>query len=515
MKMRLCSLIALALSGLSLQAATWEGNGVVGASGEFRDGGNLAACNSFPRDSTVEIRNLENGKITRVVISGGIDNPGIFIVLSPKAAGELGMTSGISSRIRATSIAMFADSPASGTRVAGSVDPDFNPSLLATSGKAAQTGAKVAAASPAALPSSADRKASDPASSSGGKLFEPEKASVLSASGLAAPQAPAAALELADAQPTSIPGPEPASLSGIGTAPPAKELPAPPPLVDAAVPRISEGEKTGLADSESSKGAADSALASASVPPAVTSPEASASALAPEETTKVDASIPEATALADTSRPEAGPDTATLEPGIDLGKESPGINPPPAGTPALATEALPDALPGDPSGTTAETPQVAEAGTVESIVALEATAPRPPSGVSAAPAAGPAVAASRDTKAPEKAPIVAPVSTEPAKKIPAAMEAPAKPPASTSLIVEKLKIGAYYVQVGVYNSDATLTAAAGRFGSKFPVTAEKFVGKTGIQYRLYVGPIARDESGIMVIRLKALGYRDAFLRKVQ
>jgi hypothetical protein len=515
MKIRIFSLIVLASLGLSLQAATWEGNGVVGASGEFRDGGNLAACNSFPRDSTVEIRNLENGKVTRVVISGGIDNPGIFIVLSPKAAGDLGMTSGISSRIRATSIALFTDGATKGTVVAGSVDPDFNPSLLAAAGKAAPTGTTAATTAAAALPPSAEKKAPDAAAASGSKLFEPEKASVLSTSGLAAPQAPAASLVLADAQITPLPGPETASLSGSSAAPPAKDGPGLPPLADAAVPSISVEEKASPIDSGSPVAdpvPPDLALSEAPAAPVATEGASPASS---ESGTTVEIKSLEAPALAETAPPAVSPSIATLEPGIDLENESPGITAPPAEAPALASHSLPDALPGDPSAKAAEPPSIVEAGTVESVVALEATAPRPPSVVAAPqePASGPAVASSRAAETAGKAPSAAVASPEPAKKIPTAMEAPAKPSATTSLIVEKLKSGAYYVQVGVYNSDATLTAAAGSFGSKFPVTAEKIVGKSGTQYRLYVGPIARDESGIMVIRLKSLGFRDAFLRK--
>ncbi|MFZ4618097.1 MAG: SPOR domain-containing protein, partial [Rectinemataceae bacterium] len=388
---------------------------------------------------------------------------------------------------------------------------------------AAPTGTTAAPTAAAALPPSAEKKASDAAAASGNKLFEPEKASVLSTSGLAAPQAAAVPLMLADAQPTPMPGPEPASLSVIGAAPPAKDAPGPPPLADAAVPSISEGEKASPLASGSPVAAAEEAPAADPVPPDLALTEAPALPLATEGAppassesgTKVEIKSPEAPALAGTAPPAASPPVVTLEPGIDLENESPGITAPPAEAPPLASHALPDALPGDPTAKAAEPPSIAEAGTVESVVALEATAPRPPSGVSAAQglASGTAVASSRAAETAGKAPSAAVASPEPAKKIPTALEAPAKPSVTTSLFVEKLKSGAYYVQVGVYNSDATLTAAAGRFGSKFPMTAEKLVGKSGTQYRLYVGPIARDESGIMVIRIKSLGFRDAFLRK--
>jgi len=130
--------LALLLVSLSLSAAVWDGSAVAGGLGDFPSDGLYGACNSFPHDTSVTITNLENGKTVTVSITQGIDNPGVFIALSPKAAAELGMHSGSSARIRAVALtASQAETSLPPARTGESTDPDFNPKVYVEREKAA------------------------------------------------------------------------------------------------------------------------------------------------------------------------------------------------------------------------------------------------------------------------------------------------------------------------------------------------------------------------------------------
>jgi rare lipoprotein A (peptidoglycan hydrolase) len=116
----------LFMTALGLAAAVWDGSAVAGGAGDFPDEGLYGACNSFPRDTSVTVTNLENGKTVTVIITQNVDNPGVFIALSPKAAAALGMKAGSASRIRATAlVASQADTSLPPTRAGETADPDY------------------------------------------------------------------------------------------------------------------------------------------------------------------------------------------------------------------------------------------------------------------------------------------------------------------------------------------------------------------------------------------------------
>jgi hypothetical protein len=147
----------LFFAAFGLAAAVWDGSAVAGGAGDFPDDGLYGACNSFPRDTSVTVTNLENGKTVTVTITRNVDNPGVFIALSPKAAAELGMHAGSATRIRAVAlIASQADTSLPPTRAGETSDPDYNPKIYVEREKAA-----VAAA--AAAPSAALAEATPPA----------------------------------------------------------------------------------------------------------------------------------------------------------------------------------------------------------------------------------------------------------------------------------------------------------------------------------------------------------------
>ncbi|MFW5643999.1 MAG: hypothetical protein ACOCYQ_08200, partial [Alkalispirochaeta sp.] len=71
----------------------WEGTAVVGRYGEFPPGGLYVASNAFPLNSMVSVTNAQTGKTARLIVAKTVDDPGVFMLLSEDAAGELGVTS--------------------------------------------------------------------------------------------------------------------------------------------------------------------------------------------------------------------------------------------------------------------------------------------------------------------------------------------------------------------------------------------------------------------------------------
>lgn len=132
---RMKRIMALTVSILAVailaSASSWEGSAMIGSSGDFPPGGFFAACNSFPRNTAVEVTNLETGKTVTVIVVRGLDNPGVFMMVSAEAAEAIGLRQGRITRIRAVeprSVSSLA--PSTGSRTA--LDGDFNPRLLAT-----------------------------------------------------------------------------------------------------------------------------------------------------------------------------------------------------------------------------------------------------------------------------------------------------------------------------------------------------------------------------------------------
>lgn len=123
------AIIAAFLAAAMASASSWEGSAIMGSYGDFPSAGYFAACNSFPRNTSVEVTNLENGRRVTVVVTRGVDSPGIFMMLSVDAANALGIGSGRVARVRAAEPRSALElSPTGRSRAA---DPDFNPRILA------------------------------------------------------------------------------------------------------------------------------------------------------------------------------------------------------------------------------------------------------------------------------------------------------------------------------------------------------------------------------------------------
>jgi len=75
-----------------------------------------------------------------------------------------------------------------------------------------------------------------------------------------------------------------------------------------------------------------------------------------------------------------------------------------------------------------------------------------------------------------------------------------------------LKKGYYYIQIGAYRSEASAKDAISAISPGFAVLVQKMTEKGKDTWRVFIGPLSRDESGLALVRIRAMGYKDAFLK---
>jgi hypothetical protein len=148
MKNRVIVCVTAALLVLT-GASVWEGAASIAPLGDLPEEGFYAATNSFPRNTVVDITNLETGQSIRVIVAAGLETPGLLAVLSRDAAGMIGIRSRSIGRIRMTQ----PSDPVAFSRftegLASSGDPDYDPRALVNADPLAQNYAQGYAPAPA------------------------------------------------------------------------------------------------------------------------------------------------------------------------------------------------------------------------------------------------------------------------------------------------------------------------------------------------------------------------------
>ena len=102
MKLKFFILTAAALL-LLLGFSPWEGAAGVASNGELPVSGFFVATNSFPRNTVVDITNIETGRSTRAIVANTINNPGLLALLSRDVGEIIGLRQGAIGRIRIVS----------------------------------------------------------------------------------------------------------------------------------------------------------------------------------------------------------------------------------------------------------------------------------------------------------------------------------------------------------------------------------------------------------------------------
>lgn len=218
------------------------------------------------------------------------------------------------------------------------------------------------------------------------------------------------------------------------------------------------------------------------VEPAVPTPEESLEAGRP-------AAVEPSQAIAELAEPGAASPTASATPSgpesaVALSAEKPALAVSPSAE--LAAPGVPS--PSESIG--GENPATPKPG--EAIVELQPAELRPPQAAATATPAQPPAVATIKGPTPSGA---------------------AMPPVSVPMI-KGLSKGSFYVQIGVYGTNDSLQSAIVGFKSTYPLAVESLTTKAGsAAYRLFVGPLSRDESGVVLIRMRSLGFRDAYIRQ--
>jgi hypothetical protein len=121
--------VAAALLTL-INASVWEGAASGSSGGDLPETGYYVATNSFPRNTVVDITNLENGKTVRAIVSAPLENPGLLAVLSRDAADAIGLPARSIGRVRMNQPA----DPVAFSRftegLSSSGDPDHDPAAF-------------------------------------------------------------------------------------------------------------------------------------------------------------------------------------------------------------------------------------------------------------------------------------------------------------------------------------------------------------------------------------------------
>jgi hypothetical protein len=113
-----------------INASVWEGAASGSPGTDLPETGYYVATNSFPRNTVVDITNLENGKTVRAVVSAPLENPGLLAVLSRDAASAIGLPNRSIGRVRMNQPA----DPVAFSRftegLSSSGDPDHDPAAF-------------------------------------------------------------------------------------------------------------------------------------------------------------------------------------------------------------------------------------------------------------------------------------------------------------------------------------------------------------------------------------------------
>ncbi|MCK4515943.1 MAG: SPOR domain-containing protein, partial [Spirochaetaceae bacterium] len=79
-------------------------------------------------------------------------------------------------------------------------------------------------------------------------------------------------------------------------------------------------------------------------------------------------------------------------------------------------------------------------------------------------------------------------------------------------VVSSLVDNNYYLQIGAYTVPATAQVAVDALGATYPMAVLPIDSHGTTVYRVLVGPLEQDETGTLLLWLRAKGYRDTFIR---
>lgn len=468
----ICIAVMLIVPAASMWAV-WEGNAGIAAASEFPGSGLYARSDMFPKNTIVEIENLETEITIRAVITGSAGIPGLVAVLSPNTAAALNISPGSVSRVRISIPAPVAEKPAAGTvpapNATETADPDVNPAMAANDA--------------AALKSVTDRS-EDP----------------LVPLSSATAESPAVTATVAETAPAVVPPVVPVAVvaddaeaeSAARAAEESATSEDTPAIADESEDAGTEESLAAATDEES-----DETESVADAPESSSEPEIAVKPAAVGDTSASGSSISEEPAVAAESPAEVEDSSAPVVAASDA-------------VPVPEETASSSAVYDEPSIT--ESPPSAPAE-----VTLVPTDENPPAPTESAvavdvPVAEPVMAETVAAPAVESVAVPAPVAIAPSVpevKTPAEESAPSLP------FITSLDKGSFYIQIATCAELANVKKIVDTYGKKYPISVERGSGKKGDAVKVYIGPVRKDEYGAVLERFRQLGYKDAFVKKGQ
>ena len=450
--------------------AIWEGNAGIASASSFPGPGMYALSDMFPKNTIIEIRNLETEITIRAVITGSSGIPGLVAALSPETAAALNIKSGSVSRVRISIPATVSEQPASGMNKSGtgkvSEDPDVNPA---------------AAVADAGTPVTLD------------SIAEPAAESLVPADSVAN-QEPVSEVSVAD-QPTDedvVPTDTDVSEPEVT-------------VVDSSVD--SEVESTVVPDeTEDAADTLDNAI-DAGESPVQTVPEPpEAESMGITQDNLSEPQMPEAPVAVTV------PD-AVLQPATETNTDSNDIYDEP--TLSLSSK---EEKPAAPKEEKVESPEPVPE--VSEVTLVPADSKPPVRQENEAPADIPVVGsipsleetAKKSIAATEPIPEVA-VPSAPQQKIPPDAGAYLSANAVDLPYITEFTKGSYYIQIATYADISNVRKLVDAYGAKYPLGVLRTSTTRGEVLKVYIGPVTKDEYGAVLERFRQLGFKDAFVKK--
>lgn len=556
--------------------AVWEGNASAGSAEEFPSG-LFASSDLFPTHTLIEIVNLEQNTKSRAVIVGNTGADGVLIKLSPDLAAALAVRQGITVRVRISIPPLVAEEGADPVLLTNNSAPKQAPipikEAVTDNQETAVLSAQAAAEEDSKQPP-VEKSASKPAPTETSIAMAPESESAEEA---AAPQEVPPVIEpvqepVATAIPSEVeePAPPAAEYSAQPEAVAEAAEPVEPifegekeaqqqlvairPIQESSiedsaaytnpVADVPEIETTQYQDEDSEPDAAVPEVAIPTEP--VVSPQsepAVAEAASPEPPPvddepplyDTDDGIPKKLYLAD----EDGEATEPAEEVLPIEQPDNPITDETVAKLAPIEEA-------DDSSVAEAVPIEAEEEVQEAIAEVSPIEAEEPLPVVEEPA--PLAAVEPEPVAPTENIAEVSLAAVPVEQhlmlVPAEPRAPrqedvpplpstkAKPPAAPQneasmtktekspvrpaedlFVTDGLKKDAFYVQIARFTDMLNVQSFVQRYGKQYPISVEKNGTGTGSFYKVYVGPLQKDERGAALETFQRLGFKDAFLKK--
>ena len=561
---KIITVAALFVLSSALTWAVWEGNAAAGSKEEFPSGF-FASSNLFPPHTLIEIVNLEQNITSRAVILNNEETDGLLVKLSPDLAAALSIKAGTNVRVRISVPPLVAEEGADPVLLGKKASEKEALPLPAQDSTAPAAPVKIEPVQDAPVIAAAPRKqaAAEPTPQEVAEPHAPARQATDAAqvpSEVREPAQPSPAYTAAPAAPSDIAAPvEPAveqtptpesvaDATDPGMPPQADAEEAAPvlalaPVPDAPVenpyqaaepvPQVAEIASAGMPSDEATAEpvpeitapaapAADTAakmrpVEEVSTPePPIVEEEAEPPLYDEDDTIpesfdepEEDTTVLEAAPLEEAEEEKAPIETEVLEAGEPAAEEAPPQEQEPALAEASApTDVQPQEEPEPPVVEPVKEPPVAVAADevqsdaapepVEQHVMLVPTAPRAPVGEVPPPA----------PKKREAAPQVAVAPVEKEKTPP-----PAAQPAVEPDTAAALKKGSFYVQIGRFKDAINVQSFVQRYGRQYPIAVEKLSSGAGNVYKIYIGPLQKDERGAALETFQRYGFKDAFLKK--